>query len=56
MKMLDKSTAEKLAMKKLQKQFNPPKASLADRLAFPAWLAMLILGAAIIVAIYFGVN
>jgi len=53
---MDNETAARLAMKKLQKAHNPPKESWSDRLAFPAWLAMLIFGAAIIVAIYFGVN
>lgn len=53
--LMDNKTAERLAMQKLKKAHSK-KASLADRLAFPAWIAMLILGAAIIVAIYFGVN
>lgn len=53
---MDNDKAARLAMKKLQKQYNPPKASWSDRLAFPAWVAMLIFGAAIIVAIYYGVN
>ncbi len=53
---MDNKTAERLAMQRLQKAVNPPKASWSDRLAFPAWLAMLIFGAAIIVAIYFGVT
>lgn len=53
---MDNKTAERLAMQKLQKAHNPPKASWPDRLAFPAWLAMIILGASLILAIYYGVN
>lgn len=51
---MDNDTAARKAMQKLQKAHST-KASWSDRLAYPAWLAMLILGAAIIVAIYFGV-